>query len=183
MDQNNSIQNQNVMCLGHSQSQSFNSQTPVMISPVHASSKDKILIYSQLGVKTGSNWEDRDNSNTPVIKYRVPDLSFLPVPEVETSPSPMIRMLSHGTNLLSSGLEEGIGIRESISSQILIRDEIVSRFNEDDSGGVKSPIFDKSSTTPADSTEKLNNTSELRITSPPAEQSIQRALVTIEANK
>lgn len=48
------------------------------------------------------------------------------------SPSINIRHLSQGTHLLSSEIEDTNCLRESLNSQILIKDEIVSRFREDD---------------------------------------------------
>lgn len=110
-----------------------------------------LLINSDLLEKS---LEEKLTSLLPQINGPSTPKVFIPVPsspknpDLMTTPSLNIRILSHGTQLLSSEVEDGVGLRESLNSQILIKDEVVSRFKEEEdeeslSNKPSKPSFEK----------------------------------------
>lgn len=94
--------------------------------------KNELLLEQSLEQKLSSLIPQSVIPNSPGVVLQTPETAKGNEMQV-ISPSLCIRHLSsHGHHLCSSGLDEHIDLKESLNSQILIKDEIVSRFREDD---------------------------------------------------
>lgn len=122
------------------------------------------LMEKSLEEKLSSLLPQIQGPTSPAIVQATPMSPKLP--DQTGSPSPNIRHLSQGTNFMSSEIEDTNVLRESLNSQILIKDEIVSRFREDEEeisiGQLKLKSHEK--------TEKLDNSDNASHNSPSKDQ-------------
>lgn len=112
------------------------------------------LLEKSLEEKLSNLLPQIQNPNTPAVVLETP-ISPKQVFDTGISPSINIRHLSQGSQFASSELEEGTALRESLTSQILIKDEIVSRFRD----GEEEQSTDKKSKPSQDKLESSQNNS------------------------